>query len=69
MAWDAQELPYLGIWVDEGMYNSAPAVALEPSNGFYDNLSVAHRNNRMRVLAAGETQQWHLTVTLTQMEE
>jgi hypothetical protein len=69
MAWNTEQLPYLGIWVDEGMYNTAPAVALEPSNGFYDSLARAYDNGRVSMLDTGETQQWQLIVKLTQMEE
>jgi len=68
MTWDAAELPYLGIWVDEGAINCVSTVALEPTNGFYDSLSIAHGNGQVRVLAAGETQHWQIGVTLTQGE-
>jgi galactose mutarotase-like enzyme len=65
MTWNAAELPYLGIWVDEGAINRVSTVALEPTNGFYDSLTIAHQNGQMRMLEAGETQRWQIGVILT----
>ncbi len=65
MRWQSTELPYLGIWVDEGAFNPKPAAALEPSNGFYDNLAVAVQNRRALLLQPGESQSWSLCVQLS----
>ncbi len=65
LEWSPLELPYLGIWVDEGAYNSAPAAALEPSNGYYDSLVVAVRQERAMRIAPGASQGWSLTIRLT----
>src|SRR5574341_1235739 len=55
MDWDTRNLPYLGIWIDEGTYATVPTVALEPSHGFYDALTRAYNNKRIASLPAGET--------------
>ncbi len=36
LEWDPQEVPYLGLWVDEGLVNSQAVVAPEPTTGWYD---------------------------------
>jgi hypothetical protein len=65
LEWSAKQLPYLGIWVDEGMYNSAPTAALEPTNGFYDGLTRAYENGQAAQLAPGQPQTWTLTLQVT----
>jgi galactose mutarotase-like enzyme len=62
LEWSNAELPYFGLWVDEGMYNAIPAVALEPSNGYYDSLERSIENQRIVILKPGENREW--TVTL-----
>lgn len=62
--WDPQQVPYLGIWVDEGHYNPAPTVALEPSTGFYDSLARAWADRQTPVVAPGESATWSLRVSV-----
>lgn len=64
LSWDPSQIPYLGIWVDEGSYNPAPTVALEPSTGYYDSLTRAWRNNRVMRLPPGAPQRWWLDVAV-----
>jgi galactose mutarotase-like enzyme len=64
LGWNPDEVPYLGIWVDEGTYNPEPTVALEPSTGFYDSLELAWQNRRAPTLPAGGRLAWHLTVQI-----
>jgi hypothetical protein len=64
MEWSPSELPYLGIWVDEGAYNSASVAALEPSTGYYDSLLTAMQNGRISRVAPGEEQRWCLSIRL-----
>jgi len=65
MEWSPAETPYLGLWVDEGMYNSAPVAALEPTNGYYDSLERAVKNDRVFVLEAGKTASWTLRIVMS----
>ncbi|MBK8050180.1 MAG: hypothetical protein IPK16_25600 [Anaerolineales bacterium] len=63
MRWDPADSPYLGIWIDEGAsYPASGVVALEPSNGYYDNLALAAARNRAATLAPGAKQSWQVTV-------
>lgn len=62
--WPADFAPYLGLWIDEGMYNTAPVAALEPSNGYYDSLVWAVRNGRVPLLEAGQEVVWRVQVQL-----
>jgi galactose mutarotase-like enzyme len=60
--WSANKIPYFGLWVDEGVYNSAAVVALEPSNGYYDSLDRAVQNKRVVTLSSGEKLEWELNL-------
>jgi len=62
LEWDPAQVPYLGIWADEGHYNPALTIALEPSTGFYDSLARAWEAGRVPVLSPGDTLTWGLTV-------
>ena len=64
LSWDAAQLPYLGLWIDEGNYATVSTAALEPMNGYYDSLATAYNNDKVSSLAAGETAQWIVTVQL-----
>lgn len=62
MDWSPVELPYLGLWVDEGSYNSQPVAAFEPSNAYYDSLERAITNGKMTWLAPGAAQSWAVRI-------
>jgi hypothetical protein len=64
LIWDAASQPYCGVWIDEGYLNKIPAVAIEPTNGYYDDLGVACRNGRVAVLQPGAVVRWWLEVEL-----
>lgn len=60
--WDPEQVPYLGIWIDEGALNHTTVAALEPTTGFYDSLAVAWGKKEVTVLEPGSTRTWALTV-------
>lgn len=62
--WDPEEIPYLGLWVDEGAFNYDSVAAPQPTTAWYDDLALAYRNGRAAVLPAGETRTWALVVRL-----
>lgn len=64
MEWDSEKIPYLSVWVDEGVLNPLSVVALEPTTGYYDSLAVAWKNKQVTMIEPGETQSWTLTVRL-----
>ncbi len=47
MRWDPAEVPYLGLWIDEGAFNGEPAVTPEPATGYYDSLELACRSGEV----------------------
>ncbi len=69
MAWDAAQVPYLGLWVDEGALNAASVAAPEPATGFYDSLALAWHKRRVAVVQPGAEVTWWLTVQLGTSEE
>ncbi len=62
--WNPAEIPYLGLWVDEGALNHESVAAPEPTTGWYDDLALAWEKREVTIVPAGATQQWMLTVKL-----
>jgi galactose mutarotase-like enzyme len=62
--WSPEKLPYLGLWVDEGVYNNLPVAAFEPSNAYYDSLARALDHGRISILEPGELQEWTVRISL-----
>ena len=62
LSWDVEEVPYLGVWVDEGFISSESVVAPEPATGFYDSLALAVEKGRHMVIPPGKTVSWSLLV-------
>jgi hypothetical protein len=60
----ADKVPYLGVWVDEGMFNDRVTCALEPSIGYYDSLEMAAGNGTAQIIPAHSSFSWHLEITL-----
>jgi hypothetical protein len=69
MAWDPQEVPYFGLWIDEGLLNAESVAAPEPATGFYDSLALAAEKQQVAVVAAGAEVRWTLSVQLGTSEE
>ena len=65
LEWRSDFAPYLGLWIDEGMYNTAPVAALEPSNGYYDNLERAVQNQMITWLKPRQEITWSIHVQVT----
>lgn len=63
--YDVKKLPYLGVWITAGGFESDYNCALEPSNGFYDGIGRAAENRRLPVLAPGEAMDFELLVSLS----
>jgi galactose mutarotase-like enzyme len=66
LEWHPAELPYLGIWVDEGAFSRFPVVALEPTTGYYDSLALACQLNRAPLIEPGVEHAWTLRLRLGQ---
>ncbi|MEA2127518.1 MAG: hypothetical protein QOJ85_409 [Solirubrobacteraceae bacterium] len=62
LTWDPRQLPYLGIWVDRGVFAPRPVVVIEPASAYYDSLERAVGLGRAAQVAPGRPLRWHLTV-------
>ena len=62
--WDAAQIPYLGLWVDQGIFSHEAVVAPEPMTGFYDSLTVAWEKKLVTMIEPGEVKSWSLSVSL-----
>jgi len=67
LLWSPEQLPYLGVWVNEGGYLETPVCAIEPCNGFYDDLAAADANDRRLRLEPGQACEWELYVRLNDL--
>ncbi|MDR6553151.1 DUF5107 domain-containing protein [Paenibacillus qinlingensis] len=59
-----EKVPYLGIWIDEGMFNDRVTCALEPSIGYYDSLDKAVSNGSAQTIPAQASFEWYLDLTI-----
>ncbi len=64
LQWSVKELPYFGLWINEGHYNEKLMVALEPCNGYYDSLEEAHRRGKALTLEPNKAVKWSFDVKL-----
>jgi galactose mutarotase-like enzyme len=62
--WDPYLVPYLGVWIDEGLLSHESVGALEPMTGFYDSLAVAWDKKQVAMIEPGEINSWTLSVRL-----
>ncbi|KUP21756.1 hypothetical protein [Paenibacillus sp. DMB5] len=58
------KVPYLGVWVDEGMFNDRVTCALEPGIGYYDSLDTAISNGTAGLIPPHSFFSWHMELTL-----
>lgn len=48
--YDKTKLPYLGLWCTAGRFRGDYNLAFEPTNGFYDGIDIAIKNNKYFIL-------------------
>ncbi|WP_155848480.1 hypothetical protein [Arthrobacter sp. 35W] len=62
--WDASQLPYLGLFWDNGEFAAGPVLAIEPSTGWGELLSTAVGQQRVLTVSSGRPLEWalHLSV-------
>jgi galactose mutarotase-like enzyme len=65
--YDAQKLPYLGVWITAGGLQGEYNCALEPSNGYYDSIGRAYENKKLPILRQGESFNFELRITLKEV--
>lgn len=64
LAWDPRIVPYLGIWLDNRACAHRPVVALEPSTGYYDDLSRAFASGQVMTVTPGAPARWSIDVSV-----
>lgn len=67
LTYSADRLPWLGVWITAGGYRGDYNVALEPSNGFYDEIFTAKKNGCLYEIPAKETLSFSLELKLETM--
>lgn len=65
LRYDPKALPYLGFWATAGGYRGDVNCALEPANGYYDNIPLAQSRGACPVLKAGASWDFPLEIELT----
>jgi len=68
MAWPADRVPYLGVWVNEGGWADQYNVAPEPATGAMDRVDFSRMWGMGSVLRAGDVKEWQLHLSLRQGE-
>ena len=67
LCYDPDKLPYLGFWATAGGYRGDVNCALEPANGYFDNIPTAQSFGACPVLRAGETWDFSLAVAVSEI--
>lgn len=62
--YDTKVHPYLGVWITKGGFKGEYNCALEPSNGFYDSVSLAYENQRVPLLKGNQEDQWTIFIEI-----
>lgn len=63
LAWDPQQLPYLGLFWDNGEFAAEPIIAVEPATGLGDRLSSAAALHRVRKVSRDQPLTWSLELS------
>lgn len=66
LTWDRAFAPYLGIWMDHGRYTTGRVVALEPTNGFFDELARAVRSGTVGTFEPNARVTWWVELRVEQ---
>lgn len=64
MKWDPYQIPYVGAWINEGGYEKAYNMAIEPSTGYYDTIQLALENQSIHPIQPKETRSFWLEMEI-----
>lgn len=64
LKYDKEVLPYLGFWVTEGGFRGDYNCALEPTNGFYDNIDIAKKEDKIFYLKAHDKLEFNMEIEI-----
>lgn len=65
LSYDRDILPYLGFWVTEGGFRGDYNCALEPTNGYYDSIQIASKEDKLFILKSGQELEFTMTIGLS----
>lgn len=63
--WDSRQLPYLGVFWDNGEFAAEPVLAVEPSTGWGERLSAATRQKRVLTVSLERPLEWELQLSVS----
>jgi len=64
MSWPVDQVPYLGMWVNEGVWSGQYHLAPEPCTAPFDRWDVARQWGKLPVISPFGSQQWTLRITV-----
>ena len=64
---DKEKLPYLGFWLTAGKFRGDYNCAFEPTNGYYDGMDIAVKNNKYYVLKQNEPLSFSVDYTFSKI--
>ncbi len=65
LQWDAEKLPWLGIWVNEGGWANQYNIGIEPATAGMDSPGAARRYGMESILKPYEIRGWELDISVT----
>lgn len=68
LRYNAKDLPYLGVWITAGGFRGDYNCALEPSNGYYDDIFTAEKNQSLYLLKKEEPLTFHLEILIKELQ-
>lgn len=68
LKYDADKLPYLGVWITAGGFRGDYNCALEPTNGYYDDIRIAKKNGSLQFLKKETPLIFNLELLLREIE-
>ena len=69
MSWPSEEVPYLGVWVNEGGWAGQYNIAPEPATGAMDRVDFSKMWGMGSLLRSGEVKQWRLSISVREGDE
>ena len=64
MAWPVEQVPYLGMWVNEGVWAGQYHLAPEPCTAPFDRWDIARQWGKLPVIPPFGYQQWTLRISV-----
>ena len=64
MTWDASVVRYLGVWADHGRFSRDRVIAIEPTNGFFDELTRAANSGHATLFRANVPEEWWVEIAV-----